>query len=406
MISEHRCGLPCILIVIATLLPLAASADDYESKLESFQASPLTKAEVADGWLNLFDGETLFGWRNEGDADFRVLDGLVVAAEGTRPCLLRTTAQFDEYRLRVTFLSDIGTNSGIFLHTPPVPTNPAVDCYELNIADEGTNPFPTGSLVGRTEVAGGHDKLEWQTFDVTVTKAEVVVLLDGKEIVRYEDPKPLQRGCIGLQYNSGRIAFGNVQLQPLGLDAIFNGRDLSGWTQYPELEGEFSVDENGKLSVTGGRGQLESKGLYQDFILRLSCKTNAENLNSGLFFRCIPGELMNGYESQIHNGFVDGDRSKPVDCGTGGIFRQQDARLVVADDLEWFHKTIVAHGAHFAIWVNGIQVCDWTDPRDEDPNPRRGRRLDAGTLMIQAHDPTTDLLFDGIKVRTLDPRNR
>ena len=84
---------------------------------------------------------------------------------------------------------------------------------------------------------------------------------------------------------------------------------------------------------------------------------------------------MAGYESQIHNGFLEGDRTRPVDCGTGGIFRRQNARRVVADDFAWFRKTIIADGPHMAVWVNGFQVTDWTDKRPPDPNPRRGLRL-------------------------------
>ena len=111
---------------------------------------------------------------------------------------------------------------------------------------------------------------------------------------------------------------------------------------------------------------------------------------------------MNGYESQIHNGFKGGDRTDPIDCGTGGIFRRQNARRVMADDQEWFAKTIVADGRHFATWVNGYQVADWTDTRKADPNPRRGLRLEAGTIMIQGHDPTTDLSFRNLRLVNLD----
>jgi len=114
---------------------------------------------------------------------------------------------------------------------------------------------------------------------------------------------------------------------------------------------------------------------------------------------------MNGYESQIHNGFKNGDRSQPLDCGTGGIFRRQNARRVVADDLKWFFKTIVAHGPHVAVWVNGFQVTDWTDNRPPDPNPRKGLRVEPGTLMIQGHDPTTDLSFRNLRVAELGKRN-
>ncbi len=58
-----------------------------------------------------------------------------------------------------------------------------------------------------------------------------------------------------------------------------------------------------RLGCTGGKGQIESKGQFADFVLSLQCKTNKAGLNSGLFYRCIPGELMNGYESQIQNQF-------------------------------------------------------------------------------------------------------
>ncbi len=114
---------------------------------------------------------------------------------------------------------------------------------------------------------------------------------------------------------------------------------------------------------------------------------------------------MNGYECQIHNGFKDGDRRKPVDCGTGGIFRRIDARLVVANDLEWFHQTVIADGAHIASWVNGYQVVDWVDDRAPDENPRQGLRLEPGTIMIQGHDPTTDVSFRNIQIAELAARN-
>ena len=70
----------------------------------------------------------------------------------------------------------------------------------------------------------------------------------------------------------------------------------------------------------------------------------------------------------------------------------------MADDLEWFSKTIIADGPHMAVWVNGYQVSDWIDSRPPDPNPRRGLRLEPGTIMIQGHDPTTNLSFRNIRI--------
>jgi hypothetical protein len=128
-------------------------------------------------------------------------------------------------------------------------------------------------------------------------------------------------------------------------------------------------------------------------------------LNSGVFFRCIPGDVMMGYECQIHNGFKDGNRNHPEDCGTGGLFRRQDARRVVADDLAWFHLTLVADGPHIAAWVNGYQVSDWTDTRPPDVNPRKGLRLEPGTIMIQGHDPTTNISFRNLRIVELSKRS-
>ena len=150
--------------------------------------------------------------------------------------------------------------------------------------------------------------------------------------------------------------------------------------------------------MKNGRGLLETAGTYDNFALQFECFSNGKALNSGVFFRCIPGEFNNGYECQIQNGYKDGDRTKPQDCGTGGFYRRQDARRVVADDFQWFPMTLVASGPHMAAWVNGIQVSDWTDERKPDPNPRKGLRLEAGTLQLQGHDPTTDLSFRNLRI--------
>jgi hypothetical protein len=366
------------------------------------EPNTLTPEELDDGWILLFDGKTTYGWRPVSEADWQVTDGVISASQG-EPGLLRTTSQWGNYVLKVDFRSAPGTNSGVFLRTSPEPSDVTTKCYELNIADPADNEFPTGSFVQRQRAEGDHDSDQWQTFEVTADGGHFVVKLDGKQVLDYTDPEPLGRGYIGLQFNEGKIEFRNIKLKPLGTESLFNGEDLSGWKTYPEMDSEFSVTSEGWLNVKNGKGQLETEGQWADFTLQLEVFVNGEELNSGIFFRCIPGETMNGYESQIHNGRVEGT-DKPNNCGTGGIFRRQDARMVVADDFQWFHKTIHADDRHMAIWVNGIQVSDWTDNRKPDPNPRRGLRLEPGTIMIQGHDPTTDLSFRDMRIAELPER--
>jgi hypothetical protein len=365
----------------------------------------LSPAQLSAGWIELFDGQSLFGWQPTSEANWKVVDGVIRVTEG-EPGFLMTTTEFANYELHVEFQATAGTNSGIFLRTPLVPTDPQQDCYELNIAPPD-NPFPTGSLVGRV-LGGSVPKVTsgeppWHEFLVRAEGPRIVVHLDGRPVVDYDDLHPILRGRIGLQFREGAIAFRNVWLRPLGLESILNGRDISGWDTNRAEKSRFEVTKAGELCVTDGPGQLESEGTYGDFVLQLECFVAGDGLNSGIFFRCIPGDMMNGYESQIQNGFRDGDLTQPVDCGTGGIFRRQNARRVIARDHAWFTKTISADGHHMAVWVDGYPVSDWTDTRPPHANPRKGRRKKPGTLAIQGHDPTTDLRFRNFRIGELPP---
>ena len=116
-----------VLLVLAGLGPIAAA-----------EPNTLSPDELAEGWILLFDGETLFGWRAASEANWEVRDGAISVSQG-EPGLLCTTSQFGNYQLKVDFRSAPGTNSGVFLRTSPKPSDVTTKCYELNIADWGTN---------------------------------------------------------------------------------------------------------------------------------------------------------------------------------------------------------------------------------------------------------------------------
>lgn len=362
----------------------------------------ITPEELAEGWILLFDGETLFGWQPNNEANWRVNDGAIAVSQGDQG-LLATTSEFADYQLKLQFRADKKTNSGVFLRTPAKPTDPASDCYELNIAADD-NPFPTGGFVKRQTSDGGHTTGQWQAYDVTADAGHFTVHLDGHLVLDYTDPKPVRRGFIGLQLNQGPVEFRNIKLRPLGLKKVFNGRDLSGWKEYPGKKSTFRVTPAGELNVKNGPGQLETEDRYGDFTLQLEVFVNGEKRNSGIFFRSVPGDWWMGYESQIHNGYADNDRTRPLDFGSGAIYRRQKARKVVSNDFEWFSKTIVAAGNHMAVWVNGYQVTDWTDHRAANENPREGLRTASGTILIQGHDPTTDISFRNLRAAEMPKR--
>ena len=401
-----------LLIMVQCLSSLATGqttdkGQDLGQDFQPYPATGLTANDVAQGWIALFDGETLYGWKPQQDThtDWQVNEGTIQASRGDAS-LLRTTSQFDDFELRLEFKCPNSTNSGVFLRTSPQPKNPAGDCYELNIAD-GNNPFPTGSLVARQKVEPGQPVVEpgWNQMHVMARSNRITASINGVQVMDYVDKRPLGKGYIGLQFNSGPIAFRKIHLKPIGLEPLIDP-DLGKWNTDQLLASRSTVQPGDPpvMNLRGGKGQLETRRSYADFVFQLECKTLAPGLNSGLFFRCIPGELMNGYESQIQNQYKDQRRDQPVDCGTGGIFRRTTARQIVSDDLAWFSKTIVASGPHVSVWVNGYQVTDWSDQRAPDPNPRKGRRLAAGTLILQGHDPTTDIDFRNIRVREISER--
>ncbi len=387
-------------VLSAALLPpqhLAGAEPAKSENASTVVLEPrLTDEELSAGWISLFDGVTDYGWRAASKADWKVADGVISVTSGEQG-LLHTTSQWADYVLKVDFRSTNNTNSGIFLRTPAVPTDPTKDCYELNIADATISKFPTGSLVGRTRADDVPFNADWQTYEVTVEGGHFQVLLNGKPVCDYTDEHPLTRGFIGLQYNAGKCEFRNIRIKPLGMRPLFNKKDLSGWKEFPNLPSKFTVTDHGEISLKNGKGQLETEARFADFVFQMEVISRGKHLNSGVFFRSIPGEYQNGYECQIQNGFKNEDRNQPEDCGTGGIYRRQNARRVMSDDFAWFGMTINATGNHMAAWVRGVQVSDFTDTRAPHDNPRSGLRTAAGTIILQGHDPTTDFLFRNLR---------
>jgi hypothetical protein len=397
------------LFVVALAVPVCLQAAEGEASASAGR-NLLTSEEISAGWIKLFDGATMFGWKANNDVNWRITDGVIHADKG-EPGLLVTTTEFADYELRCDFRLEKGGNSGIFLRTSFQPADPTKDCYELNMCD--THPaFGTASLVGVAKPASpvvGEDG-NWHSFHVTLLGNRIDVQLDGKEVLSYTDTRPgaLYRGFIGLQKNAGKVEFRNVYLRPLSTKSLFNGTDLAGWRVVPGGVSEFKPVD-GAIHVKNGRGFLETEGTWGDFILQAEIRSNGKLLNSGIFFRAMPGtakEPSNGYEAQVHNGYKDGDRTKPLDFGTGAIYRRIPARKVVSDDFEWFTMTVAAVGPHFSLWVNGEPVTDWTDTRKPSENPREGLRTKAGHFSLQGHDPTTDLSFRNLRAAELAPRSK
>lgn len=82
-------------IVILAIMSLCSAAHGAEPKL-------LPRELLAEGWIQLFDGETLFGWRPVGEARWQVEDG-EIRTDGAKPGFLVSTTEWGDYELSLKF---------------------------------------------------------------------------------------------------------------------------------------------------------------------------------------------------------------------------------------------------------------------------------------------------------------
>jgi len=386
-----------LIVLVALFPPLCFSTSQQAS-------NALTAEEVTQGWILLWDGQSTFGWEPQINMEWPSTEGALHSASGGY-VWLRHKTPFANFVLKADFfMNSPDADSGIFIRAAG-DGDPSKTGYQVNINNMNKD-WGTGSLVFRHKSKVPVAKVkEWHTFEITAEGDHIAVLLDGKKTVDVHDSASAT-GYVGLQFIKGdEVRFRNIKLRPLGLQPLFNGTDLSGWERVDrpnvKMPPEWSV-KDGAIHVEKGPGQLETSATFADFILQLEARTNAQNEdqhpNSGVFFRGDKGKFWSGYESQVRNEFKSGDRSQPVDFGTGGLYRFQPARRVVSSDNEFFGKTIIAFGRHIAIWVNGIQVVDYEDKREEGMEAAKQARIAAGPISLQAHDPTTNLDFRNLRI--------
>jgi hypothetical protein len=359
------------------------------------EPNTLTKREIQEGWILLFDGKTTYGWKVDGDA--KVENGSLLVG-GHNASTIESTSQFGAYELRFDFRSEnaIDLKHSALRTILPRP-NDAFGWVKSKIrVDEGKLPGPPKAPGAENPQRGMtiSTQVEMKTgFFSAAMMATTPSTCPTLTTIRIESP-------------AGNIArIRSIKLRPLATKPLLNGNDLTGWkvfVQNPKQnKSQWTVTKDCWLSLKNGPGDLQTEKKFDDFILQLECISNGKALNSGVFFRCVENEYQNGYEAQIHNGFKDNDRTKPSDFGTGAIYRRMPARKVVPNDNEWFTMTVLAQGKHIATWVNGYQTVDWTDDRKPDNNPRNGSKTAAGHISIQGHDPTTDLSFRNIRIAEL-----
>ncbi|MBR5626685.1 MAG: DUF1080 domain-containing protein [Thermoguttaceae bacterium] len=371
----------CCMVFALFLLQgaLAAAEDKVDGTAPPVQSGflTMTEEEIQDGWLQLFDGRTLFGWtagspEKTRDAktenpSIRVKNGQMTIA--TRlPVRLRTPVLLSEKTEIVFQFRRLSSDlvGSVYLVTEDGNEENRIGKFEFS-ADIPLSMSETGTISVTDEPWQGQNYLE-----IEVKRGELMI-----ESVRYRMTGPRK------------------------LDLTSD--DQSDW-RIVELQAENQADGTLLLS---GQGQLESRESFDNFLFQCDFLAGTETgdseksvCNSGLFFRSVPESKLDGYECQINNVPPESDRTKFLGNDTGSIFRRAAARRLTDRRDRWTSLAVMQNDKMIRTWVNGIPAVVWVDDRKPDANPRRGFRADAGTFQIQGHDPWTRIFFRNIRVST------
>jgi hypothetical protein len=177
--------------------------------------------EKEAGWVTLLDASTLGNWNRTGAANWRVVDGAVVADKGVG--FLVTKETYGDFELRAEFYAEADTNSGIYFRCQDAAAPANATCYEANIYDTRAKAeYGTGAFTNLAAVSDPKPKAggRWNTYHLTVKGDHMVLVMNGQKTAEGRDAKHA-RGFIGLQHDLGvkgdtsPVKFRKVEIRPL-----------------------------------------------------------------------------------------------------------------------------------------------------------------------------------------------
>jgi hypothetical protein len=150
------------------------------------------------GWVSLFDGKTLDGWKvGENAPTFSVQDGAIVV-NGPRAHLYYVgpvqNHDFKNFEFKADVMTTPGSNSGLYFHTAYQEGGWPSKGYEVQVNNSHTDPKRTAGLynVQDNMVAPAKDG-EWFTMQIVVNGKRITTSVNGKTISDYTEPEGVER---------------------------------------------------------------------------------------------------------------------------------------------------------------------------------------------------------------------
>lgn len=179
--------------------------------------SVIAQAPSTGGWVSLFNGKDLSGWKQNGQEKWVVEEGTILCeSTANKYGYLTTEKSFRDFELRLKFKSEAAGNSGVFFHSRITGIDPehGPDIEGMQVEVDPSVGNHTGGLYesgGRGWVmmptAEGERALkpgQWNDLEASVHGNHVVTRLNGMIIADYADATPkFTDGVIGLQIHTG-----------------------------------------------------------------------------------------------------------------------------------------------------------------------------------------------------------
>ena len=149
-----------------------------------------------------------------------------------------------------------------------------------------------------------------------------------------------------------------------GWKLLWDGKSMDGLKAYGKAQWTIT---DGALVSGGPGGWLGTANDYSNFVLKADFRTNAPNINSGIYLRRGREDGDShfiGYEMQIRNpGPTDKSYDGKTDNHNGYFTGSFSGHLKshnepVIEMGKWNTVELTAQGDHFVVLINGMKVLD------------------------------------------------
>lgn len=190
-------------------------------------------ATKKDGWISLFDGKSMDGWKvGDNASSFSIQDGAIVANGPAAHLFYMGDVgghNFKNFEFKADVMTTPGSNSGIYFHTTYQNGGWPSKGYEVQVNNSHSDWRRTGSLYAIEDIRENYAKdNEWYTESITVMGKRVIIKVNDKVVVDYTEPENATRpkgmenrllssGTFALQAHDpkSKVYYKNIMVKPL-----------------------------------------------------------------------------------------------------------------------------------------------------------------------------------------------